>query len=328
MAYFLPSRESGAGELMERQGKKSVQKKCCIIHNLLIKGELYMKQLFSSAVVLTAVVFIIGIHGAVAQDKISVEVTATNNASESRTVTFGFAKNATYCIDADTSLREQELPPPPPTEIIDVRFIESRQGSTCLGQGLKYNYHLWNATSVTDTFQIKLQSGSGGFPMTLSWPAGLSQYFSSLSLHDIITGTFINVDMLTNTSFQVTNSAFDKLNIIAVPLANGVEKDNNLLPNKFDLGNNYPNPFNPSTSIKFAIEKTSATTIVVYDILGKKVSTLVSEEMTPGYYTVTWNGTDERGVAVGTGIYYVRMNAVPVNEGQAFTAVQKIMLMK
>jgi hypothetical protein len=280
--------------------------------------------------VLAVVMFIAGVQEVLSQTSFSAELSATNNGNETRRVTFGYAKNATYCIDADTSLHEQELPPPPPSDVIDVRFLNHRAGapSTCMGEGLAVNYHFWDSAPVTDTFQLKLQSGSGGFPMVLRWPAGLNANYSTLSLHDIISGTLINVDMLANTEATIANSAFDRLYIIANPMVNGVVKDVNVLPEKFALGNNYPNPFNPVTSIKFSIEKTSVATMAVYDILGRKVSTLVSEELTPGYYTATWNGTDEKGFSIGTGIYYVRMNAVPVNGDQAFSDVKKIMLMK
>ncbi len=70
------------------------------------------------------------------------------------------------------------------------------------------------------------------------------------------------------------------------------------------LENNYPNPFNPTTEIRYQIPKVSHVTLKVFDILGREVATLVNEQKSPGTYTVRW---DASGVA--SGIYFYRMQA-------------------
>jgi hypothetical protein len=289
-----------------------------------------MKEVYNKWVaVLVLGMLVVGVQGVVAQPQsFSVGLIINNNGSDRDTLLFGSHANATYCIDA--GIGEYEAPPPPPTEVFDVRFIDPRGQSECMGQGEPINYHYWDTAAVTDTFQVKIQAGAGGYPVTLSWPSGLDTFYSSLRLRDLFGGFLYDVDMLTTTTLSVTNAAIDKLNIIGVvkPRIPLFARDNNLLPENFALAQNYPNPFNPTTSIKFEIVKTSVATISVYDILGRKVTTLVSEQLTPGFYTVTWNGTDERGFSVGTGIYYVRMTAHPENGEQDYSAVKKIMLMK
>jgi len=77
--------------------------------------------------------------------------------------------------------------------------------------------------------------------------------------------------------------------------------------NEFKLDNNYPNPFNPTTKIDFQVAQPGDVTLVVYDILGHEITTLVSGFHTPAQYTVTWDGTNASGNQVSSGIYYYKM---------------------
>ncbi len=90
----------------------------------------------------------------------------------------------------------------------------------------------------------------------------------------------------------------------------------------FDLKSNYPNPFNPSTAIEYSLAKSSDVMLTVYDVLGKKVATLVSESQTSGVYTVTWNGLNDQGIRVASGFYFYRLTAGD------YTSVQKMLLLK
>ncbi len=85
-------------------------------------------------------------------------------------------------------------------------------------------------------------------------------------------------------------------------------KENNYLPTEFSLAQNFPNPFNPSTTIRYSIPEVKSgnavpTIIKVYDLLGREIATLVNEEKTPGYYEVTFNGI---GLASGMYIYRIQ----------------------
>jgi len=71
----------------------------------------------------------------------------------------------------------------------------------------------------------------------------------------------------------------------------------------------YPNPFNPSTSISFSLHEKSRVELVIYNILGQKVRTLVNKPLEPGEHKVTWTGTDNSGRPVASGIYFYRMKA-------------------
>jgi len=79
-----------------------------------------------------------------------------------------------------------------------------------------------------------------------------------------------------------------------------VERDEAVVPSGYTLSQNYPNPFNPSTTIRFSITQTAQTTLKVYDVMGREVSLLVNESLTPGAYTSKFDGTN---LPSGTYIY-------------------------
>ncbi|PKK82082.1 MAG: hypothetical protein CVT49_15495 [candidate division Zixibacteria bacterium HGW-Zixibacteria-1] len=78
------------------------------------------------------------------------------------------------------------------------------------------------------------------------------------------------------------------------------------LPYRFELSQNYPNPFNPVTNIEYSIMSRSQVRIEVFNILGKKVATLVDETKPAGTYNVTWDGRDFEGNPIASGIYLYR----------------------
>ena len=83
------------------------------------------------------------------------------------------------------------------------------------------------------------------------------------------------------------------------------------IPSSYQLNQNYPNPFNSNTDIRYQIAGDRShvpTTLVIYNILGQKVRTLVDEEKEPGYYTVQWDGRDHNGSEVASGIYFYRIS--------------------
>ncbi len=79
------------------------------------------------------------------------------------------------------------------------------------------------------------------------------------------------------------------------------------LPERFELGANYPNPFNPSTIIPYQLAALSEVRLEVFNLLGQHLATLVDGERPAGFHTATWNATDAAGRAVGAGVYIYRM---------------------
>ena len=83
----------------------------------------------------------------------------------------------------------------------------------------------------------------------------------------------------------------------------------NTLPLKTELSKNYPNPFNPSTTIPYELKEEGLVSMVVYDLNGAEVKTLVSENVSAGSYQAVWNGLNNTGQNVASGRYIVKMSS-------------------
>lgn len=98
--------------------------------------------------------------------------------------------------------------------------------------------------------------------------------------------------------------------------------DQSDLPKTFALNPNYPNPFNPTTTIAYQVPRQSDVRIEIYNMLGQRVRTLLNDRKEPGVYQAVWNGRNDSGVQVGSGVYLYRMVAGD------YTQVRKMILMK
>jgi hypothetical protein len=87
----------------------------------------------------------------------------------------------------------------------------------------------------------------------------------------------------------------------------GIDDDVSL-PSEISLDQNYPNPFNPGTEISFTIPSESKVSLEVYDILGRRITTLLSGNLDAGHYTARWEGTNECGNSVSTGMYFYTLS--------------------
>jgi hypothetical protein len=122
----------------------------------------------------------------------------------------------------------------------------------------------------------------------------------------------------------------------------GSETQANAVPQSFELERNYPNPFNPETNIGFRLPagvsqagisdgSTSLTTgfgfveLKIYDIMGREVKTLVKDQLAPGSYEVQWDGQDDAGEAVASGIYIYRLKISSPGAGTGAVILSKKM---
>jgi flagellar hook assembly protein FlgD len=101
-----------------------------------------------------------------------------------------------------------------------------------------------------------------------------------------------------------------------------------MIPEAFALLQNYPNPFNPTTTLRYGIPKDALVTLTVYNVLGQKVTTLKSEIQNVGFHNVQWNGRNDSGSPVSTGVYFYRLEAKPVDGSETFSSLKKMLLMK
>lgn len=91
-------------------------------------------------------------------------------------------------------------------------------------------------------------------------------------------------------------------------------RDGNAAPTKFALENNYPNPFNPSTTIKFTIPEANNVRLVIFDALGQSIATLEDKFLAPGTYTYIWNATNGNGKQLNSGIYFYTLESGDFSE--------------
>jgi hypothetical protein len=98
--------------------------------------------------------------------------------------------------------------------------------------------------------------------------------------------------------------------------------DEELLPEVYALHQNYPNPFNPITTLRYDLPENSLVNIIIYDIMGREVKTLVNTTQDAGFKSVIWNATNDYGKPVSAGVYLYKIQA------GKFVQTKKMVLMK
>jgi len=88
----------------------------------------------------------------------------------------------------------------------------------------------------------------------------------------------------------------------------------------------YPNPFNPTTNIKFSLKADAKVSLNIYNVRGQKVKTLINDNMQAGYHSIIWDGRDESGKSVTSGVYFSSFDAE--NDGSDYTSIKKMILLK
>lgn len=105
-------------------------------------------------------------------------------------------------------------------------------------------------------------------------------------------------------------------------IMNAAVAANDALPTEFKLYDNYPNPFNASTILRYALPKEANVQLAIYNMLGQKIVSLVDETKSAGIHSITWNGTTSDGQLLPSGIYFYRLQA------DEFSEVRKLMMVK
>jgi hypothetical protein len=105
--------------------------------------------------------------------------------------------------------------------------------------------------------------------------------------------------------------------IVSIPPVTGA------LPSRYDLDQNFPNPFNPSTVIGYRLPADARVSLIVYDVLGRKVATLVDGPMAAGSHTSRWDA-----LSCGSGVYFARLTASDFSGGLRFEKTTKLQLLK
>ena len=115
---------------------------------------------------------------------------------------------------------------------------------------------------------------------------------------------------------------YDNLTVENITLTTALSNKDKVIPKTLELGNNYPNPFNPSTTIEYAVPQSGNVTIDIYNLVGQRIKTLVDDAFSAGRYKTVWDGKDNAGVNVSSGIYFYSITSGNVS------IVKKMVLIK
>ena len=158
---------------------------------------------------------------------------------------------------------------------------------------------------------LEIPAGSGVIAeVVFNIAAGAPMGDISMSISELIVAAEGGIPLPSNggeTMFSVTVSTDEQAEV----------------PSQYELSQNFPNPFNPTTSISFSVPEASEIHVGIYNLLGQEVRTLTSGEHQPGFYTAMWDGLNKNGTRVESGVYIYRMNT-----STGFSATKKLVLLK
>jgi hypothetical protein len=183
-----------------------------------------------------------------------------------------------------------------------------------LTRGETYTFQMQNVPSIHPFYISTSQSGGGAGIFS----EGVTGNFASGNQILTFTPTEHSPDLLYY-QCQAHDFMGGRINITGVVTSS---EPGQALPAAFSLQQNYPNPFNPSTRIRFHLTRSGFTTLTVYDMLGREIVSLVRGELAPGAHEVIWNGADQDGRFVDSGMYLYRLSAVGHSESRVMALIK------
>jgi hypothetical protein len=227
-------------------------------------------------------------------------------------------------IDTSTAYTIPVTPPfPIPSKPVNFKII-----NTTIGQPIDFAFFeidgndgrfTVDTTNANRTDQIIFLKKDDQDSLVTTWTVLLHLYSSGNRNPQIGDTLYLNLFK----SFQDS----DYYSFEAIP--SGIV-DENVLPTDFVLYHNYPNPFNTETTVRFQIGSIQKVSLVIYDVLGRKVRTLVDENLVPGEYSIKWNGHSDEGKIVASGVYFyhLKANDSKSSSEQIFVKTRKMLYLK
>jgi hypothetical protein len=200
---------------------------------------------------------------------------------------------------------------------INMVIVKSPNGGE-IWQGGSIQTIKWSAVNFTKV-RIAFSSNNGGY-----WAIIADNLDASLGKYD-----WLIPDVPSNQCLIIVDSKSPANNdksdaLFTIDKQVGIEEE--AIPTSYVLYQNYPNPFNPSTKIKFDLQKSNFTLsgakglnvlLIIYDIIGQEIATLVNEQLKPGSYEVEWNASN-----FPSGVYYYKLTAGDFNESKKMVLVK------
>ena len=196
-------------------------------------------------------------------------------------------KTILYLTNSEISSSKYELPPIPPSGVFDARF-------------------------TSDRFVENISDGNIELSVnTPSYPIKIKVEGIEVRLRDLINGKLVDVKLKDGEEIIIENSKLNKFTVESMTL-----------PLRFELYQNYPNPFNPTTTIKFKLPESGFTTLKIYDLFGKEVTTLINDKLDAGTYEVKFSTNDLKDKSLASGIYFYQLKSGKYSE------MKKMILLK
>jgi hypothetical protein len=186
-----------------------------------------------------------------------------------------------------------------------------------------YDHNFWafvgqiDGTSADEIGVWEMSPNTGWvscYPSSGTIASGAQQTFQIL----LDTGEFPNGTFDVEMTFDHNAAGGQEILPVSMTIINsGIEDEETPVPYRYSLGQNYPNPFNPVTSIPYSLREAGVAKLIVYNVLGQKVATLVHQSQDAGQYHAVLDATK-----LGSGVYFYRLEAGP------FTKTMKMVLLK
>ena len=181
----------------------------------------------------------------------------------------------------------------------------------------------WQESSAEPVVTLQREDGEAiSIPMSRYFEATSPDYLGHIDSEGWEPG-----EAVIEAVWQNEYGTFTTRRAILVEAATDVEEEQVSCPTAFRLEQNFPNPFNPSTTIRFSVPEVrrgATVELTVYDLLGRKVRTLMDGQLETGMVEVTWDGKDEAGKGGSSGVYFCRI----VVDGGKWTKTRKMLLLR
>lgn len=162
----------------------------------------------------------------------------------------------------------------------------------------QYNEYVKKVSADSGLVDLNILIHANSYPITLTWELNPENGIEYSFINDSGTGKIsASLNKLNQLTFYNLNDNMIKLSA----MANEREGLSNI-PLKYNLNQNFPNPFNPVTTIKYDIINVQDVKVTIYDILGREIKTLVNEQQQPGSYTIKWDASD-----ISSGVYFYQL---------------------
>ena len=263
------------------------------------------------------------------------------------------APNPAVWINSNAEVNDRSVNPPSgnyalnlngsPTgeDVVDTKPIDLSVANPSDGFIIEYYYQpqgSGNAPEPSDSLRVYFKNSLNEWRLVRAYPGTTVQPFEKEVIYldslDAGGGSYYHSQF--QMRFRATGGAGPFPNddwfidnvAIGSQLINSIDDAAQTPPATFALHGNYPNPFNPSTSIRFDIPAASEVKLIIYNSLGQEVRVLENRSFNAGSHTSKWDGKDANGKTVASGIYFYTLQARTVGGQQYFQKTQKMILMK